>query len=154
MSRFEIPIAASFAAILIAGAAAAAASGADAVKDRQTHMKALGAASKALYEQIRSGSPDKAIVKASADKIAASAPDLPKWFPAGSGKEAGVKTGALPVIWSEPSGFSAAAQRLQAQSAKLEAAADVGDMANVGPDAAGVGAACKGCHDKFRQPEK
>jgi cytochrome c556 len=113
-------------------------------------MKGLGAASKALFEQLKGGAPDKAVVKTQADKIAAAARTLPTWFPAGSGHEAGVKTGALPVIWSDPKGFAAAAQRLQETSARLAAAADVGDMAQVGHAAGEVGGACKGCHDKYR----
>jgi cytochrome c556 len=65
-----------------------------------------------------------------------------------------VKTGALPLIWTQPDAFAAADRRLADQAAKLDAAADAGDLAAVGAQAPALGAACKGCHDKFRAPEK
>ncbi len=141
-------------AFLSGAAFAAGVSGAEAVKVRQTNMKGLGAASKALFEQLRSGAPDKDVVKVQADKIEAAAKVLPTWFPTGSGPEAGVKTGALPIIWSQPDAFAAAAKRLADEAAPLDAAADAGDMSAVAAQAPKVGAACKGCHDKFRAPEK
>lgn len=141
-------------ALLAGGALAAALSGAEAVKLRQTNMKALGAASKAFFEQVRSGAPDKDVVKVQADKIETAAKALPTWFPSGSGSEAGVKTRTLPIIWNQPDAFAAAGRRLADQAAKLDAAADAGDLAAVAAQAPALGAACKGCHDKFRAPEK
>jgi cytochrome c556 len=139
---------------LLAGVAfAGGLSGAGAVKDRQAHMKSLGAAAKALGEQVRSGAPDKTLVKVQADKIEAAAKALATWFPPGSGPEAGVKTRALPVIWTKADDFAAAARRLGDEAAKLDAAADAGDMAAVVAQTPKVGAACKSCHDKFRGPE-
>ncbi len=134
-------------------ALAAGLSGADALKDRQSHMKALGAAGKALSDQMRSGKPDPAIVKLQADKIAAAARDLPTWFPAGSGPETKLKTRALPLIWTDGAGFAAAAQHFRDAADKLDAAAASGDMATVGPALGAAGRACSGCHDKFRAKE-
>jgi len=156
MMRWNVRVAAGglALALLTGGAFAVGLSGPDAVKDRQAHMKGLGAASKALFEQVRSGAPDKAVVKLQADKIEAAAKALATWFPPGSGPAAGVKTGALPVIWTKADDFAAAARRLGEEAATLDAAADAGDMAAVAAQTPKVGAACKGCHDKFRAPEK
>ncbi|HEY5072080.1 MAG TPA: cytochrome c [Caulobacteraceae bacterium] len=140
-------------ALLAAGALAAGLSGAAGAKDRQAHMKALGAAAKALGEQMHAGAPDKAAVKLQSDRIEAAAKALPTWFPPGSGPESGVKTRALPAIWRDAPGFAAAGQRFAQQAAKLGAAADAGDLAAVGGQMSAVGGACKGCHDKFRGPE-
>jgi cytochrome c556 len=142
-------------ATLLAGAALAASlSGAEAAKARMDHMKALGAASKALGDQMRSGAPDPAVVKAQAAKIAAAADAIPTWFPAGSGPESGAKTHARPIVWSDPADFTAARNKLVAAAADLDRAAAAGDMAAVGAALHPVGAACKGCHDKFKVPDK
>ncbi|MHB8529185.1 MAG: c-type cytochrome [Caulobacteraceae bacterium] len=133
---------------------AASLSGPAAVKARQAHMKALGAAGKALVDQLRSGKPDQAVVKLQAAKIDAAAKELPTWFPAGSGVEAGVKTASLPVIWSDPAGFALVARQLTEAADKLDVAAARVDMSGVREAAGGVDHACKACHDKFRAKKK
>ena len=132
---------------------AAAPRGADAVKDRIAHMKALGGSAKALGDQLRSGAPDAAIVKTEAAKFAAMATAMPTWFPMGSGPESGAKTRALPLIWTDSAGFAAAQQSFAAEAGKLNTAAASGDMAAVGAQMKPVFGACKTCHDKFRGPE-
>jgi cytochrome c556 len=132
---------------------AAALSGADAAKDREAHMKALGGSAKALGDQLKSGTPDAAVVKTEAAKIAQLATAMPTWFPKGSGPESGAKTRALPLIWTDAAGFAAAQQSFAAETAKLNAAAASGDMAAVGGQMRPVFGACKGCHDKYRGPE-
>lgn len=128
-------------------------SAADSVKARQQHFKELGGAAKAIGDQFKSGSPDAAIVKAQAAKLSQLAATLPTWFPAGTGPEAGVKTRALPVIWTDGPGFSAAAKNLAVETAKLNALASAGDVAGAGAQMQAVGAACGGCHKKYRGPE-
>ena len=143
------------AAVLSAGAVVAAGlSGADALKDRQAHMKEMGKASKAIGESLKAGSADPAVIKPNADKIYASSKTLPTWFPKGSGPETGVKTKALPVIWTEPQEFQAKAHDLQVAAASLDAVAASGDMAKVGPAAKAVGQACHACHEKFQTKDK
>jgi cytochrome c556 len=134
-------------------ALAAGLSAADAIKARHDHFKEMGGAAKALGDQFKSGAPDAAIVKAQAAKLATTAATLPTWFPAGTGPESGVKTRALPVIWTDKAGFSAAAKTLAAETAKLNSLAAAGDMAGAGAQMQAVGAACGGCHKKFRGPE-
>ncbi len=128
-------------------------SAADSVKARQQHFKELGGAAKAIGEQFKSGAPDPAIVKAQAAKLSQLAATLPTWFPAGSGPAAGVKTRALPLIWSDASGFSTAAQNLATETSKLNGLAASGNLAGAGAQMQAVGAACGGCHKKYRGPE-
>jgi cytochrome c556 len=142
------------AALLAGGAVAAGLSGAEAAKARIDHMKGLGAAAKALGDQLKSGAPDKAVVKAQAAKIAAAADAIGAWFPPGSGPESGAKTHARPIVWSDPAAFTAARDKLVAAVAPLNAAAATGDMAGVAADFHPALAACKGCHDKFKVPDK
>ena len=141
--------------VLSAGAAIGAdLTGAAAAKDRIAHMKAMGGAAKALGDQLRSGAPDPAVVKTEAAKIDASAKALPTWFPAGSGPSSGAETHALPLIWSDPTGFAAKQHALALAAAKLDATASAGDMAAVGPAMQAVGGACKGCHETYKAKEK
>ena len=49
-----------------------------------------------------------------------------------------------------PRNFSAAAQKLVDESAKLAEIAGEGDKAAVGTQAMTMGGACKNCHDTFR----
>lgn len=153
-SRAIAPSTATAVALLAGAALAAGLSGPAAVKDRQDHMKALGAASKAIGEQFHSGKPDMTVVQAEAAKIDAAAPNLTSWFPHGSGPEAGVKTEALPLIWTDPSGFAAKAHALAVAAHAFDAAAKSGDMGAVGTAGHDLGAACKGCHDTYRAKEK
>jgi cytochrome c556 len=142
-------------AVLCAGVALAAGlSGADALKDRQAHMKEMGKASKAIGDELKSGKADPAVIKRNADKILASSKSLVTWFPKGSGPETGVKTKALPVIWTEPQEFQAKAHGLQVAAANLDAVAGTGDMAKVGPATKAVGEACHACHEKFQAKDK
>ena len=142
-------------AVLSAGAVVAAGlSGADALKDRQAHMKAMGKASKAMSDELKAGKADPAVIKPAADKIYDSSKVILTWFPKGSGPETGVKTKALPVIWIEPQAFQAKAHDLQVAAANLDAVAGSGDMAKVGPAAKAVGQACHACHEKFQAKDK
>lgn len=143
------------AAVVISGAALAAGlSGPAALKDRQVHMKALGAATKAIGDQFHAASPDPAVIKAEAAKIDAAAQLLPTWFPAGSGPTTGLKTEALPLIWTDPAGFAAKAHALTVAAKAFDEAAQSGQAAAIGAAGHDLGAACKGCHDTYRAKEK
>jgi cytochrome c556 len=143
------------AAILAAGATLAAGlSGADAVKDRQTHFKEMGKAMKAIVEQLKSGAPDAAVIKVQTALIDDHAKALPTWFPASSGPATGVKMEALPIIWTDKADFAAKAHNLQLAAATLNATAQKGDMAALPGAMKATGEACKSCHEKFREKDK
>ncbi|MBV8684484.1 MAG: cytochrome c [Caulobacteraceae bacterium] len=142
-------------AVLAAGAVVAAGlTGADALKDRQAHMKEMGKASKAIADELKTGKADPAVIKPNADKIATNSKNIPTWFPKGSGPETGLKTKALPIIWTDPEEFQTKAHNVQVAAANLDAVADTGDMAKVGPAAKELGQACHSCHEKFQAKEK
>ncbi|MDE2357346.1 MAG: cytochrome c [Alphaproteobacteria bacterium] len=142
-------------AALMAGAASAAAlSGADAAKDRQTHMKELGKAMKTIVDQLHSGSPDVGQIKLAAATIDKDAKALPSWFPDGSGPSTGVKMKALPVVWTDKTDFAAKAHTFQIAAAKFDAAAQTGQASAYMPALKEVGGACKACHEKFRTKDE
>jgi len=121
---------------------------------RHENFKQLGGAFKAIVDQLKKDAPDKAVIAANAQKANALAAQQPSWFPKGSGAESGVKTDAKPEIWSDPQGFAAAVQKLQAATAKLQQVASTDDMAAIKAQVQATGGACKNCHETYRVPEK
>jgi len=135
------------------GTALAAVDAAKVEHDRHENFHKIGAAFKVVNDQLKADKPDTGAIAAQAHIVRELAPQIPTWFPAGSGPESGVKTRAKPEIWSDKAGFAAAAKGLEAESAKLETIARAGDLEAVKIQVKAVGGACKTCHDKFRGPE-
>jgi len=127
---------------------------AKAVVARHQNFKQLGGAFKAIFDELKKDAPDKAVIAANAQKMNTLASQEASWFPKGAGPEAGVKTGAKPVIWTDPQGFAAAIQKLQTETGKLQQVATAGDFAAIKAQVQATGGACKNCHDKFRVPDK
>lgn len=134
--------------------AAATTPGGKAVLARQAHYKDLGKAFGGLNGELRKDAPDKAALAAGGAAVNALAQALPSWFPKGSGPEAGVKTAAKAEIWTDAAGFAAAVGKLQGETAKLQEVATAGDLDAIKAQVRATGAACKNCHDQYRQPEQ
>ncbi|MET1755850.1 cytochrome c [Novosphingobium sp. RD2P27] len=145
-SRFHI-----LAALTLAGVAAPLlAAPADAVRARIAGYKHLGAAFKAVNDGLRRPSPDKAELLGAARTIRQSAAQQYKWFPRGSGPQAGVKTAAKAAIWTDPVKFKQAQDAFAAKAVALERAVASGDAGAIRSASRSLGATCKGCHDQFR----
>jgi cytochrome c556 len=128
--------------------------GAKAAYLRHQNFKQQGAAFKAINDELKKANPSKTLIATNATKLQALTTQLPTWFPKGSGVESGFKTDAKPEVWSDAAGFAAAANRLQVESGKLQEVAGTGDFAAIKTQVKATGGACKGCHDKYRVPEK
>jgi len=61
------------------------------------------------------------------------------------------ETRAKPEIWKDAAKFKEAADKLQAEVTKLNAAAKTGNLDNLKTAFAATGGTCKGCHDNFRK---
>ncbi len=120
---------------------------------RHEHFKQIGAAAKGVSDQLKSGKPVVAEVQAYAKRIDDLAPQLPGWFPAGTGPEAGIKTHAKAEVWKKPDEFKADAHAFAVEAHKLNVAALSGDMAAVGAQMSAVGKTCKTCHMTFREKD-
>ena len=107
---------------------------------------------KAIVDQVKGGTLDRAVMNEAAKKIAAYAKELPSWFPKGTGEEAGVKTAAKAEIWSQPDDFKAATEKLPPEADKLVEIVATGDAAAIGGQLQATGKACGGCHKPFRVP--
>ena len=122
----------------------------DSVNARQTHYKEIGKAFKAMNDELKKPSVDKALMVKNADTLALYAPQIQGWFPKGSGSEAGLKTGARAEIWSDPKGFEVQAVQFVARAKKYQAVVHNGDVAEMKTVLPQVGASCKSCHERFR----
>jgi cytochrome c556 len=121
-------------------------SAAAAVEARQAGFKKMGAALKAITEQLKTGSPDPSTLAAPAQALVGFAEKVPHWFPAGSGAE----TDALPNIWTDRARFDALAKDLLAEVKNLSATLAANDLAAMKEQAKRTGAACSACHRSYR----
>lgn len=136
-----------------AAAVVQAASPAQVVEARQKSFKDMGRAMKAAGDSFKTGTPDAAVVKASATTIAGYADKLGTWFPAGTAAGGAFKTGAKPEIWTDKADFAKKAADFSAAAKAFKAVADKGDLAGTGKAMGALGGTCKGCHEKFRQKD-
>ena len=68
----------------------------------------------------------------------------------GEGTDKGLPQRAKPEVWKEPAKFKAAAEKMQGEVVKLDAAAKSGSLDAIKTAAGAVGQSCKACHDDFR----
>lgn len=135
----------------LAGTLAVAASpAATAITTRQANFKKMGGAMKVLKDQLASGTIDKAQAVAAARTLASVGRQQGALFPNGSGASAGVKTEALPAIWTNRATFDGAMKAYLAQADKLVVAANTGNAAAIGAQFKAVGGTCGSCHKQFR----
>jgi len=123
------------------------------VKERQETMKQLGGHMKAINEFVESGAGNAEDVASRAASIREIAGKIPTLFPQGTSLNDGVgKTGAKPEIWSDWTGFQAAATKMGEEAGKLAEIAAAGDHDAIGAQFGSLGKnGCGGCHQTFRQ---
>ena len=126
----------------------------DAIKARQSNLKDIGGAFKAIRDQLRLSTPNMPTITQAAQQIKDLAADQAHWFHKGSGPEAGIKTAAKTEIWTDAQGFADALNKFSIEAPKLSNFAEANDLSALRAQVATVGQACKGCHDKYRVPEE
>jgi cytochrome c556 len=127
--------------------------GQEAVDARQHNLKDLGGAFKAIRDQTRKSQPDMTQVQQAAEQVQQLAADMGHWFAKGSEPSEDVETDAKIEIWKDAQGFAAAQTKFQQEAPKLLTFAKANDVAGLKKQVGVVGAACKGCHDKYRVPQ-
>lgn len=130
--------------------AAIAATPAETITARQNSFKQIGRAQKLLGDELRKPAPDINVIRAQANTLAALAPQVNRWFPRGTGKESGAKTGALPAIWQQTPLFNTKANQFTNAARGLQQAASRGNVDQIKAALPAVGGSCKGCHDTFK----
>jgi cytochrome c556 len=121
------------------------------VDARVAKYKQIGKANKAIKDELSQSQPDLATVQANARVIEALAKQIPGWFPRNSGQQPGVKSEALPIIWQQAPAFRQRAAGLVGAAHQVASAAATGNLDTTRAAAGNIGAACKACHDTFRE---
>ena len=145
--RFKFVVAMAFAGL--AASAHAQFKPEDAILYRQGIMKAQRWNLTPIALMIQGKMPyDQAVLLAKAQRLNALASMTGDGFVAGS--EAGAPTKARPEIWSNAAGFKQAWEGFAAETPKLVAAAQSGNMDQIKAAFGPVVKACDNCHDNFR----
>ena len=124
-----------------------------AIRARQANFREMGTAFKAINDELRKPALGKFVLSSSARQIAGNLRQVGSMFPAGSGREAGLKTAAKPEIWSHQADFARLNAAAIVEADRLVAATRGGDPAAIRAQVKATGGACKGCHDLYRQPD-
>ncbi|MBA3678330.1 MAG: cytochrome c [Sphingosinicella sp.] len=122
------------------------------MKQRHENYEKIGDAMKGIGRELKAESPDLAEVRSGAAVIAGLAPQVPGWFPAGTGQDVG-KTDALDEIWMKPEDFAAKAKAFRESATAFNTAAQGSDLASIRAAHANLGKSCKTCHDLYREKE-
>jgi cytochrome c556 len=120
------------------------------MKQRHENYERIGDAMKVVSRELKGDSPDLDQVRANADVIAALAPQIPGWFPAGTGPDVG-KTEAKAEIWQKPDDFRAKAAAFNSAAQAFQAAARGSDVGAIKAAHGNLGKSCKACHDLYRE---
>ena len=122
-----------------------------AVTDRQAVFKLISFNSDQVMAMLKKKAPFDATKAALVGtRIEMLAPMIPELFAADTRKATNVKTKAREGIWTSLPDFKAKSEELAKAAQALTAAAKSGDQGATMKAAVGVGKACSGCHDNFR----
>jgi cytochrome c556 len=121
----------------------------DAIKYRQGAFTIMGNHMARIGAMAQGRVPFDAKVAADNAAIVETMSKLP-WAAFGAGTDKG-DTRALPAIWTEQAKFKEGADKMQAEVAKLSAAAKTGNLDAIKTAFGAAGQTCKACHDDFRK---
>jgi cytochrome c556 len=119
----------------------------DAKDYRLSVMTSLRGHMVAASMHVRGLVEDNGFLGKHADGLANGAAELKHVFQQGSDVD---DSEALPVIWEEPAEFAEAIETAQQATVAFQEAVAGGDEGAIGAAFRDVGAACRGCHDRFR----
>jgi cytochrome c556 len=121
----------------------------DAIKYRQSALFIMGQNFGRVAAMAQGKAPFDAKVAADSAATAEFMAKLP-WAAFSDGTDKGGATKAKAEIWTDKAKFAEMSDKMQAEMAKLSAAAKTGSLDNIKATLGGVGSSCKGCHDAFR----
>jgi cytochrome c556 len=122
------------------------------VEGRRANLRDLGAAFKAVNDELKKSSPSLPVIRQYARQIHDLAEQQRFWFPVGSGPQPDVETYAKPEIWQQADRFQSAQGAFAREAAKLVEILEKGDTGQIKAQARVVGQTCAGCHKPFRTP--
>ena len=118
------------------------------VAQREAKMGRGGGAMAAMKQAADDAGADLTALAQRIEWLALWSEELPTYFPEGSDTPA---SGARPEVWSDRTGFEAAAARFRTAVAGLAAPAAANDHAAFLTAWTAVSAACGACHDSYKQ---
>jgi len=148
MTKFSAVLLAAIGASFVLPAAAQFAKPEDAIKYRKNALFVMQQNFGRVAAMAGGKAPFDAKVAAESAAVAEFTSKLP-WEGFGPGTDKG-DTKAKPEIWSEKAKFDDEARKMQAEMAKLSAAAKSGNLDSIKVAVNAVGGTCKSCHDDFR----
>lgn len=149
MKRLLVTVVAALGALASLPAAAQFQKPEDAIKYRQSAYTVMGNHFGRIAAMAQGKVPFDAKTAADNAVIVSEMSKLP--FTAfGEGTDKGLPNRAKPEIWKEAAKFKAAAEKMQGEVAKLDAAAKGGNLDAIKAAVGAVGSSCKACHDDFR----
>jgi cytochrome c556 len=150
MKKFAVLALAAVAGALCTPALAQFAKPEDAIKYRQSALFIMAQNVGRIGAMAQGRVPFDAKVAADSAATAEFMSKLP-WSAFVDGSQKGsIPTRAKPEIWAEKAKFDGLSEKLQAEMAKLNAAAKTGSLDNIKSAMGGVGATCKACHDDYQ----
>ena len=121
----------------------------DAVKYRKAALTVMSNHFGRIGAMANGRAPFDAKVAAESAEIVETMSKLPwEGFVVGTDKG---ETRALPAIWTEQAKFKERSDKLQTETAKLNAAAKTGNLDAIKTAFGAVGQSCKACHDAYRK---
>lgn len=121
----------------------------DAIKYRQSALTVMANHFSRIAAMAQGRVPFDAKVAAENADIVLTMSKLP-FHAFGEGTDKGLPQRAKPEVWKEQPKFKAAAEKMQAEVVKLDAAAKTGNLDAIKAAVGAVGGSCKACHDDFR----
>lgn len=122
------------------------------IEARQACMKANGAAMGVMVPMLKGEKPfDKPAIDAALDAEGKACGGWAGWWGEDTKAGGAVKSRATDAIWTDKAGFEAAGGAFMKAREGLVAATDEASFKAAFP---AVGAACQGCHEKFRTAEQ
>jgi cytochrome c556 len=121
----------------------------DAIKYRKASFTVMATHFGRIGAMVNNRAPFDAKVAADNAAIVETMSKLP-WAAFGAGTDKG-ETRALPAIWTEQGKFKESSEKMQAEVAKLAAAARTGNLESIKTAFGAAGQTCKACHDDFRK---
>ncbi|WP_022695433.1 c-type cytochrome [Ponticaulis koreensis] len=125
----------------------------DQVDARQANFQDLGAAFKAVGDELRAGRPTSPTVIFSIQAIRSYAPQMQRWFPEGTGPDSGFETDSLAAVWDNREAFEQELASFQSVVSEFSAAAAANDGDAIRAQFRVVGESCESCHERFRAEE-
>ena len=120
------------------------------MEERHENYEKIGDAMKVISRELKGDSPDLPAVRKNAGVIANLAPQIPSWFPPGTGPDAG-RTDAKAEIWQKPADFTAKSTAFTAAARAFNTAAQGTNLAAIRAAHGTMGKTCKACHDLYRE---